>query len=360
MSNDVSFKNQFESIDDPKLEKQQIEEIVKITKQLLAKRYPSPMQKLRGVHPKSHGCVNAKFEILPNIKKNLRVGLFVRPMTYDAVIRYSNASTLIAHDLNKAENGSRGMAIKVLDIDGEVLLKDAGRASQDFLMINTPSFAFVNVGDYLRLNQILLANNDDPGKFFVPFFAAKTNPPTDPAKKAEVGRIAQSLKVLGEIKAKQVANPLEVAYFSGAPYMFGKNCCMHFSVMPQGGERPQKLPDIVSFNYLREALQKTMSGDSDVVYDFRVQVRKAGESDLFIEDATQSWDPEKYPPQTVARITIPAPQSGLDTPEHLEECEELVYTPSHSLTAHRPIGSINRLRYAVYIASSKHRLTRQG
>ena len=89
MSNDVSFKNQFESIDDPKLEKQQIEEIVKITKQLLAKRYPSPMQKLRGVHPKSHGCVNAKFEILPNIEKNLRVGLFVRPTTYDAVIRYS-------------------------------------------------------------------------------------------------------------------------------------------------------------------------------------------------------------------------------------------------------------------------------
>ena len=38
------------------------------------------------------------------------------------------------------------------------------------------------------------------------------------------------------------------------------------------------------------------------------------------------------------------------------QCERLVFTPWHSLAAHQPIGSINRLRKAVYEASAQHRL----
>ena len=135
---------------------------------------------------------------------------------------------------------------------------------------------------------------------------------------------------------------------------------MHFSVVPQGEKKEQKIPKDPSDDYLRKALQNTMAGNKDIVYDFKVQVRKAGEPDLFIEDATKFWnDEQKYPWQTVARITIPAPQTGLDTPEHLEECEEWVFTPWHALAEHQPLGSINRLRYAVYVASSEHRLARQ-
>ena len=48
------------------------------------------------------------------------------------------------------------MAIKVLDVEGEMLSEDEGRANQDFLMINTPEFAFANVRDYLRLNRIMM------------------------------------------------------------------------------------------------------------------------------------------------------------------------------------------------------------
>jgi hypothetical protein len=57
----------------------------------------------------------------------------------------------------------------------------------------------------------------------------------------------------------------------------------------------------------------------------------------------------------VARIAIVAPQS-IDSAEHQARCERLVFTPWHSLAAHQPIGSINRLRKAVYEASAQHRL----
>ncbi|MDH3914498.1 MAG: hypothetical protein OEU09_24750, partial [Rhodospirillales bacterium] len=57
----------------------------------------------------------------------------------------------------------------------------------------------------------------------------------------------------------------------------------------------------------------------------------------------------------VAKITIPAPQKNIDGPQQVERCEALAFTPWHSLADHQPLGSINRLRKAVYLASEAHR-----
>jgi hypothetical protein len=169
--------------------------------------------------------------------------------------------------------------------------------------------------------------------------------------------MTQSGEVLKKIQARPVANPLEVAYFSASPFLFGAGRVMHYSVVPAGGEKPQVVPTDPPPDYLREALQKTMSGNQNVVFDFRVQVRRAGETDLFIENATREWDETKFPPVTIGRITILAPQTWLDSPERRRECEERVYTPWHSLADHQPLGGINRLRKPVYVASAEHRRT---
>ena len=87
---------------------------------------------LRGVHPKSHGCVKAEFVINKEIDEKYRVGLFATPgKKFDAWIRYSNAAAVVADDLQlgpvqqgpdqERKNGSRGMAIKILNIEGDVL-----------------------------------------------------------------------------------------------------------------------------------------------------------------------------------------------------------------------------------------------
>ena len=60
------------------------------------------------------------------------------------------------------KHGSRGMAVKVLDVGDEVLAQDDGACNQDFLMINQPVFAFANAEDYLRLDRVLAAHDDDP------------------------------------------------------------------------------------------------------------------------------------------------------------------------------------------------------
>jgi hypothetical protein len=120
--------NPFESIPDPDEEFRQIEEIAALTIRLLERRYPAPNSILRAVHPKSHGCLHAQFEVLKDLAKEHQVGLFSHPgAAYDAVVRFSNADTFVRADLRGGENGSRGMAIKIFDVPGAVLYDDAGR-----------------------------------------------------------------------------------------------------------------------------------------------------------------------------------------------------------------------------------------
>ena len=97
-----------------------------------------------------------------------------------------------------------------------------------------------------------------------------------------------------------------------------------------------------------------MQQTGTVEFDFMVQVRGGG-NDLEIENASKAWDETKHHFDKVARITIVAPQD-IDSAEQQAQCERLVFTPWHSLAAHQPIGSINRLRKAVYEASAQHRL----
>ena len=321
-------------------------------------------QKLRGVHPKSHGCVVGDFVINEDISPNLQVGLFSKPgERYKALIRYSNAAVSLAPDLKDGENGSRGMAIKVFDVDGKVLVSDKGANNQDFLMINTPAFAFPNVQSYKRLTDGLL--NDPKGEGVDPrsaFVSGEDFTPEDLANLKKTG------EVIGEIKRKTVRNPLEVQYFAAAPSLLGNDRAMKFSVKPCGGEKPQQPfdnPSDVSENYLHEALAATMSQNENVCLDLGVQEltidelkadrENASASDDLIEDATREWDQKKFPFKSVATITLPAPQTVDLSSDTQQDCKSQAFNPWHSLAEHRPLGGINRLRQPVYIKSADNR-----
>ncbi|MER0172050.1 MAG: hypothetical protein DU489_15930 [Nitrosomonas sp.] len=357
----------FEHIQNPDLEAEQIAETTKLTVDLLDKRYPPPKQKLRGVHPKSHGCVKATFTINPDIPPELQVGLFTKPgKQFDAFIRFSNAAALVGPDTTEIEidpvtkkevavekHGSRGMAIKVLDVGGEVLIDDNGEHNQDFLMINQPMFAFANTEDYLRLDRTLLKDDDIADSFFLPVFR-----PDLSVTEEQKQRIAKSLDIVKNIIQKtDVGNPLGIQYFSAAPFLFGPDRVMKFSAKPCAEVPPsQSPPSPRPENYLRDAMTDTMTGNKFLHFDFMLQVRGKdadfGKDNELIENASSKWDDEFV---SVAKITIPKPQPDVNSEENKVHCEKLAFTPWHSLVEHQPIGSINRLRRDVYAASAKHR-----
>jgi len=231
-------------------------------------------------------------------------------------------------------------------------------------------FAFANTEDYLRLEKVLDQQNDKADGFFAPL--QRDNPAISEDQKQHIlaymkaeniddvamQRIVDSFKIVQQIKASPVANPLGTRYFSAAPFLFGQDRVMKFSAKPCAAVSPSEIPKLPQDDYLREALTQIMTTASEALYfDFMVQVRSDNVDDLGIENASTVWDETEYPFTNVAKITIPVPQLDVDSDDHRTHCEDLAFTPWHSLVEHQPIGSINRLRKSVYQASATHRLS---
>jgi catalase len=319
-------------------------------------------QTLRGVHPKSHGCVVAEFEVNSDIAPNLQYGLFAKPgARYQALIRFSNAAVRLAPDLENQENGSRGMAIKVFEVPGTVLVEDRENRNQDFLMINTSVFAFPNVRSYQRLTNALVnsPSGSDPTAAFEP---------ADDWTLEDFQNLQKTVNVIAQIKSKAVRNPLDAQYFAAAPSTLGSEQVMKFSAEPCGGETfPQSFDASteVSPDYLHEALASRMKEGDNVCFDFKIQVlggdqvreqrsTEDGKGDL-IEDATREWVEAEIPFTPAAKITIPVPQDIDLTDGDQHACKSSAFNPWHSLMEHKPQGGINRLRRPVYISSEFNR-----
>lgn len=181
-------------------EARQIQHIVELTIKQLQMRYPGDKPVLRGVHSKSHGCVSAIFKVRPKISRNLRHGVFNRLCRkFSALVRFSNAATLVTPDSktgpNGVEHGSRGMAIKLLEVEGRSLGHVNGALTQDFLLINQPVFAFANVEDYEVLSRVLVDHKDDAR----PFFAERLPKPGGPAPTASQLRAAETAGLIARI-----------------------------------------------------------------------------------------------------------------------------------------------------------------
>ena len=403
ISSCASTNYDFEIENIPQGEAADMAEIVKMTPQLQTKRAPKQNNEVfRGVHPKSHGCVSADFVINEDISAQYQEGLFSNPgEKYPAIIRFSNASVAIGQDseldtsgaATRWKHGSRGMAIKVYDVDGDFLDRDSGQKNQDFLMINTSEFAFATVRGYGYLTNALLASDFgfDPNRLIgiAGALAATKGLPIPEPTQADFDVLKEKLKdalpfpqgftlqdlnelrttlniILLKIHPQALRNPLHAQYFGAAPFLFGESKVMKFSAAPRvsTAQSPFEVspPEAADKDFLREALSMAMQEGQPVTYDFKILVREKsddfGEDNLLIENASTTWAKEgvseidQY--VNVATLVITTPQNPASEAS-IVQCENLIYSPWHSLVAHKPIGGINRLRRSVYSFSAFHR-----
>jgi hypothetical protein len=78
-----------------------------------------------------------------------------------------------------------------------------------------------------------------------------------------------------------------------------------------------------------------------------------------IEDASAVWSEELSPYLPVARITV-APQQAWSEARAAAIDSSYSFSPWHGLAAHRPLGSIMRVRKAAYEMSASFRATHSG
>lgn len=290
---------------------------------------------LRDAHAKAHGCVKATFAVDPALPARLRQGVFAEPRTYTAWIRFSNGSETPQAD---AVGDGRGMAIKLVGVEGAKLLADERDAkTQDFVMINHPVFFVRDVSDYAALEALLQQNKA------AEFFAAH------PDSKA----------IVDAVTGKRIGNVLDQRYFSMSPYRLGDqyvkfsarpvDCATRAPLSETAGPIPADNP-----HYLRDRMAAWLA-EKDACFAFAVQPQTEPNTQP-IEDPTVLWDETKAPFVDVAFIRIP--RQRFDSAAQQKFCEDLSFTPWHSLPTHEPVGGINRLRKSVYEAISglRHRL----
>lgn len=131
------------------------DETIELIKEFISRRFRQGRRPaLRDAHTKDNGCVHAVFRVDPQIKSELQVGVFSEPgRTYNAWIRFSNGNS---ERQNSRIPDARGMAIKLMGVEGPKLLDDLDpdgeKHTQDFVLISSPAFF---VDDLVRYNNTL-------------------------------------------------------------------------------------------------------------------------------------------------------------------------------------------------------------
>jgi catalase len=96
------------------------------------------------------GCVRAEFTVPDTLPAEHRVGLFAAPRTYDAWIRFANASSKSDRDKDV-----RGMSIRLSGVEGENLTP--GETRQDFVLNSHPVMVAANSKDFMELMKAMEA-----------------------------------------------------------------------------------------------------------------------------------------------------------------------------------------------------------
>lgn len=281
---------------------------------------------LRDAHPKAHGCVRAEFHVSKNIPAQFAKGIFIPDQSYQAWIRFSNAS----NDASSADidKDARGIAIKLLGVSGTKILESEKQATtQDFIMINHPVFFANDAKRYLSFINDVNSQNMIR-KLHIPFALG----------------FKGTMNALGA-RNSQIANPLYARYWSMVPYQLGlgnDRQAVKYSVRACSATA-NNLPKNPSHDFLREALKNTLQ-QTDACMEFLIQPRTSNK--MLVEDSMTEWDEKAAPFYQVATIHIP--KQNFDTPEQNKFCENLSFTPWHALPAHKPLGAVNRMRKVIY------------
>lgn len=302
----------------------------------------------RGAHAKGHACVKAYFNVLENIAPALQHGIFqTAGKSYKSWIRFSNGRSSMKgnHD---ADKDAHGMAIKLFNLYDDGLTKTGSSPeTQDFLMHDSPVFFTADIEDYNRFVE-----SDDK----ILYFFSGYNP-----FKWKLRELMHGLATLKQ----PPHSPLSSQYFSNTAYKLGphnikfrtQSCATSSESVDQGETKidttgPDKdIQDKNDPDFLRKTLVKELKSN-DACFDFSVQLQDP-EKYMPIEDPSIEWKETDSPFITLAKIIIP--EQSFDSVQQQQFCENLSYSPWNALPEHRPIGQLNRIRKAVYAASSKYR-----
>ncbi|SHJ42319.1 hypothetical protein SAMN02745911_2430 [Aureimonas altamirensis DSM 21988] len=300
---------------------------------------------VRAVHAKAHGIIEGRMTVLDGLPPELAQGLFATSGTYPVILRLStNAGDI----LDDAISLPRGLAMKVVGVKGERLAGAEGE-TQDFVMVNGKVFQAKTANQFLRSLKGLALTTDR----------------LDGTKKAVstiLRGVSAALKTLGvessainSLGGAPNVDPLGETYYSVTPFRYG-DYIAKFSLAPVSDDLLELKGNIVDTDGRPDAIRETVQAEMKTrapVWEFRVQLCRDLDKQP-VEDSTKAWTEDEAPFVTVARIEA-GPQDSWSDDKVASVDAGMRFSVWTGLSAHRPLGNINRARRLAYLHSSEFR-----
>ncbi|MER2265824.1 DUF3618 domain-containing protein [Methylobacterium oxalidis] len=291
---------------------------------------------VRTSHAKSHGVAEGELRVLDSLPPELRQGLFAVPRTYPVVVRLSHVPGEYLDD--RKVSTPRGMSIKIFGVEGGRLAGHDDEVTQDFVLDTGTVFPSPNAKAFLA--TITALQKATPAPEAVKQAVSATSRATNAVLNA-VGLNSANLDFFGH----PPFHPLAETYYSQTPLRYG-DYVAKLAVRPVTDKLRALIGQTIDVSGDKDALRKAVTDyfhRNPAEYEVAVQLCTDPER-MPIEDASKEWPEAESPYRPVAHLVLPAQ----DTFGQIAKEETLSFCPSHSLAAHRPLGSINRARLRAY------------
>lgn len=344
MSSPIRYTPSVEVIEDD--EAQTVQELVETMTKIQEITYKDGGHAIRSVHAKSHGLIDVEVIVSAGLPPELAQGLFARAGTYPGVMRYS---TIPGDLLDDNVSTPRGLALKVMGVEGARLPGSEAATTQDLVMVNGPAFGAPNAKKFLGTLKQLAATTDK-----APGLKKALSTALQGVEKAleAVGGKSGTLIALGGHPETSV---LGESYYTQVPILYG-DYIAKLSIVPSS-------PDLKALTGAKVDLADKPDGLRAAVVDFfadhgaewEIQAQLCTDLEKMpVEDASVQWPEEESPYVTVARI-VAKPQSAWNAGKSAAIDDGLAFSPWHGLAAHRPLGSVMRARKQAYEMSKRFR-----
>lgn len=340
----LTFEPSFEVIPDD--EGETSKELAEALHSILETTFKDEGHANRSVHAKAHGLVRGRLTVLDNLPPQLAQGAFAKPVSLPVVMRFSTNPGDILDD---KVSTPRGLALKIIGVEGARLPGSESDVTQDFVMQNAKAFTAATPKAFLKTLKLLAKTTDKaPGmkKAFSALLRGVES--TIEAMGGESG----TLKSLGGHPQTHI---LGETFYSVVPFLYGPYFAK-LSVAPVADSLTALTGLHVDFegnpNGLRQAVSDYFAVHGGV---WEIRIQMATDLDKMpIEDASVVWPEDLSPYVAVARIEVD-PQAAW-SPESVREIDDgMAFSPWHGLQAHRPLGGVMRVRKPSYEMSSGFR-----
>jgi Catalase len=340
----VPYDASVETVEDD--EAKTIEELLETLQKINETTFRDNKHGLRSVHAKSHGLLTGELRILRDLPPVLAQGLFAKEGSYPVAMRFS---TVPGDLLDDKVSTPRGLAIKLIGVEGERVPGSEDDTTQDFVMVNAPTFGVKDAKHFLSKLTLLAATTDK----------------AEPLKKALSAVARGTEKIIEAFGGKSgnivalgghpETNLLGETYFSQTPVRYG-DYVAKLSLLPTSPELKGLTNAPVDLHGkpdgLREAVVRHFAQHGGI-WELRVQLC-TDLSTMPIEDASVEWSEAESPYIAVAVLSV-APQNAWSEARSAAIDDGMAFSPWHALAAHRPLGSVMRARKVAYRAMAKVR-----